>query len=135
MKTSTVGLVSAAILMVVAGVGFGIAQAGGGQPDNPAWTLQDQKAVEQYQDYFVGPYALVLQSATDLEYGPQEALGQDSSSSPYAEDRPVLSFGDELQLRNPTETGNLPTDSNADSSIPATEENTYRTGGEDFDGP
>jgi len=81
MKTSTVGLVSAAILMVVAVVGFGIAQAGGNQSDNPAWTLQDQEAVEQYQDYAVGP---------------------------YAEDRPVLSFGDEMQLRNPVETGAIP---------------------------
>ena len=81
MKTSTVGLVSAAILMVVAVVGFGIAQAGGNQSDNPAWTLQDQEAVEQYQDYAVGP---------------------------YAEDRPVLSFGDEMQLRNPVETGSIP---------------------------
>jgi hypothetical protein len=108
MKTSPVGLVSAAILMVVAGVGFGIAQAGGGPSDNPAWTLQDQEAVEQYQDYLVGP---------------------------YTEDRPVLSFGDEMQLRNPTDTGNLPTESNADSSIPETEENMHRTGGEDIDGP
>jgi hypothetical protein len=109
MKTSTVGLVSAAILMVAVGVGFGIAQAGGDQSDNPAWTLQDQEAVEQYQDYLVGSYALVLPSANDLDYRSQEAIGQDSSSSPYTEDRPVLSLGDEMQLRNPTETGNLPT--------------------------
>ena len=32
MKTSAVGIVSAAILMVVTGVGFGIAQAGGTLP-------------------------------------------------------------------------------------------------------
>jgi hypothetical protein len=81
MKTSIAGIVSAVVLMVLAGVGFGIAQAGGDQPDNPSWTLQDQEAVEQYQNFAVGP---------------------------YAEDRPVLSFGDEMQLRNPTETGGLP---------------------------
>lgn len=34
MKISMIGIVSAAILMVVAGVGFGIAQAGGDQLDN-----------------------------------------------------------------------------------------------------
>jgi hypothetical protein len=40
MKISTVGVVSAAILMVVVGVGFGIAQADGDQMDNRAWTLE-----------------------------------------------------------------------------------------------
>jgi hypothetical protein len=81
MKTSIAGIVSAVVLTVVAGIGFGIAQAGGDQPDNPAWTLQDQEAVQQYQDFAVGP---------------------------YTEDRPVLSFGEEMRLRNPTETGGLP---------------------------
>jgi len=32
MKTSAIGMVSAAILILVAGIGFGIAQAGGNQP-------------------------------------------------------------------------------------------------------
>lgn len=88
MKTSTVGLVLAANLMVVAGVGFGIAQAGGNHTDGPVLSFEDQ-----------------------------EALGQYSSSSPYTEDRPVLSFGDEMLLRNPTETGSLPDASNTDSSV------------------
>ncbi|HET7318304.1 MAG TPA: hypothetical protein VFK23_04110 [Nitrospirota bacterium] len=88
MKTSTVGLVLAVILMVVAGIGFGIAQAGGNHKDGPELSFEDQ-----------------------------EALGQGSSSSPYADDRPVLSFGDEMQLRNPTETGSLPDTSNTDSSV------------------
>jgi len=88
MKTSIVGIVSAAILMVVAGVSFGIAQAAGNHADGPVLSFEDQ-----------------------------EALGQDSSSSLYAEDRPILSFGDEMQLRNPTETGILPDASHADSSI------------------
>src|SRR5512143_212064 len=69
MKTSTVGLVLAAILMVVAGVGFGIAQAGGNDSDESALCCVDQ-----------------------------EALEQGTSSIPYTEDRPVLSFGDEMQL-------------------------------------
>ena len=88
MKTSTVGLVFAAILMVVAGVGFGVAQAGGNHTDGPVLSFYDQ-----------------------------EALGQDSSSSLFAEDRPVLGFGDEMQLRIPTETGSLPDASNTDSSV------------------
>ena len=88
MKVSTVGLVLGAILMVVAGVSFGIAQAGGNHMDGPVLSFDDQ-----------------------------EALGQDTSSSLYAEDRPVLSFGDEMQFRNPTETGSLPDASNTDSSV------------------
>jgi hypothetical protein len=105
MKTSTVGLVLAAILMAVAGVGFGFAQAGGNHSDGPVLSFEDQ-----------------------------EALGQGSSSIPYTEDRPVLSFGDEMQYRNPTETGSLPDKSNADSSIRETEGNMYREG-RDIDGP
>jgi len=59
MKTSTLGIVSAAILMVVAGVGFGIAQAGETYPagevmkqqspetaTSPANDMQPRKAVE-----------------------------------------------------------------------------------------
>jgi hypothetical protein len=88
MKTSVVGQMSAVILMVVVAVGFGIAQAGGKHSDAPVLSFEDQ-----------------------------EALAQGSSSSPYTEDRPVLSFGDEMQLRNPTETGSLPDGSNADASM------------------
>jgi len=42
MKTSAIGMVSAAILILVAGVGFGIAQAGGNQPYDPMLTFGDQ---------------------------------------------------------------------------------------------
>ena len=49
MKTSTVGLVSAAILMVVAGVGFGIAQAAGNQSYDPMLKFGDQD-VNPYVD-------------------------------------------------------------------------------------
>jgi len=54
MKTSTVGLVLAAFLMVPAGVGFGIAQAAGGQSDDQLWTLQDKELSEQFKDYLGG---------------------------------------------------------------------------------
>jgi len=40
MKVSTIGIVSAAILMVVAGVGFGIAQA---EENYPAGKVMEQK--------------------------------------------------------------------------------------------
>jgi hypothetical protein len=42
MKTSSIGIVSGAILMLVAGVGIGTAQAAGNQSDSPAWSIADQ---------------------------------------------------------------------------------------------
>ena len=69
MKTSAVGVVSAAILMVVVGVGFGIAQAGGTHSEQPV-----------------------------LSFGDMEALEQGSSSSPYVENRPVMAFDESLDL-------------------------------------
>jgi len=65
MKTSTVGTFSAAILMVVAGVGFGIAQAGGTHTERPVSGFENK-----------------------------EALDQGDSSSHYVESRPVLAFDD-----------------------------------------
>lgn len=104
MKISTVGLVSAAILMVVAGVGFGSAQAGETNP--------------------IGEF---------MEW---QTPDQGSSSSLYVEeDRPVLSFGDDMELRNPTETGSLPDESNADSSIIEIEGVSYYQVGENLYGP
>ena len=88
MKAPVVGVISAVILTVLAPVGFGIAQAGGTHSDAPVLSFEDQ-----------------------------EALGQGSPSTPYTENRPVLSFGDEMQLRNPTEAGNLPDGSDAEASI------------------
>lgn len=41
MKTFTIGIVSAAIMMVVAGVGFAIAQAGGTRTDRPVLSLEE----------------------------------------------------------------------------------------------
>ena len=64
MKTFTMGIVSTAILMVVAGVGFGIAQAAGNQSYDPMLSFGDQdvcpssdvgQAVEYCpEDYFAG---------------------------------------------------------------------------------
>jgi len=100
MKKSKVGIVAAAILMVVGGVGFGIAQAGGTHSEQPVLSVEDM-----------------------------EALDQSSSSSSYIESRPVSSFEDQeatqvaktpaedVQMNSPIETGSLPDKSNTDSSI------------------
>jgi hypothetical protein len=95
MKTSAFGVVSAAILMVVVGVGFGIAQAGGNHADGPVLSFEDQVAFEQSDSS--GPDARVLPSGIDLDYG---AVGN-------------LSL-DVEQARGPVETGSLPAEGNAD---------------------
>ena len=99
MKLSTVGIVAAAILLVVAGIGFGIAQAGGTHSEQPVLSFEEMEAIEQ-----------------------------GSSSSSVEESRPVLSFEDQestqaasspaedTQMQNPTETGSLPDEIQADSS-------------------
>jgi len=109
MKTSTVRIFSAAILLVVAGVGFGIAQASGTHTDRPVLSFEDQVA---------------------LEHG--------DSSSPYVESRPVLGFedpadgiqlatagqefvpednwsGTDWQARGPVETGAIPVTASEES--------------------
>ena len=53
MKTSTVGLFLTAILMVLASVGFGIAQAGGNQSYDPMLSFGDQD---------VNPYIVVAKA-------------------------------------------------------------------------
>jgi len=65
MKTYTVGIVAVAILLVVTGIGFGIAQAGGTHSEGPV-----------------------------LSFADVEALDQSRSSSSDVETRPVLSFED-----------------------------------------
>ena len=91
MKTSTVGIVAAAFLMVVAGVGFGIAQAGGDQLDNRAWTLE--KWISEY------PNDEVATSAADdiqLASAGKEFVPEDNWS------------GTDWQARGPVETGAIP---------------------------
>ena len=103
MKMSTVGFVLATILMVVAGVSFGIAQAGGNHTDGPVLSFEDQEALGQ-----------VSSSSPYVENRP--VLAFDESLGPYAESRPVLSFEDQevtqvatsWQPRGPVETGAIP---------------------------
>jgi len=91
MKTSTIGIVSAAFLMVVVGVGFGIAQAGGDLLDNRAWTLE--KWISEY------PNDEVAKSAAgdiQLSSANQEFVPEDNWS------------GTDWQTRGPVETGAIP---------------------------
>jgi hypothetical protein len=89
MKTYKVGILAAAILMVVAGVGFGIAQAAGTYADRPALSFEDQVALDQSDSS--SPHALELPSAIDVDYA---ADGNTSS--------------DVAQTRGPIETGTIP---------------------------
>jgi len=81
MKTSTMGIVSAAILMVVAGVGFGIAQAAGNQSYDPTLKFGDQD---------VNPYIDMdaWQAREALETGSLPA-GSDADSSKVATEEDV----------------------------------------------
>ena len=115
MKTSTVGLVLAAILMVLASVGFGIAQAGGNHTDGPVLSFEDQEALGQ------SDHVHVLPSAIDLDYAadgnPSSGVAQATGNQSYD---PMLSFGDQdvypssivAQAREAVEAGSLPADSN-----------------------
>jgi hypothetical protein len=92
MKTSTVGFVLAAILMVVAGVGFGIAQAGGNQEFVPEdnWSGTD------------------WQTGGPVEIGSLPAEGN-ADFDPFSR-----GVADVAQARGPVETGSMPAESNAE---------------------
>jgi hypothetical protein len=66
MKTYKVGILAVAILVVVTGIGFGIAQAGGTHSDRPVLSFEDQEALEQGSSSSL--YVLVLPSAIDVDY-------------------------------------------------------------------
>jgi len=87
MKTSTIGIVSVAVLMVVAGVGFGIAQAAGTHSEQPVLSFEDQEATQ------------VATSAADdiqLSSAGKEFVPEDNWS------------GTDWQTRGPVETGAIP---------------------------
>ncbi len=82
MKTSRAGIVSAAILIVMAGLGFGIAQAGGDQLDNRASTLE--KCITEYPNYEVA-----TSSADDIQLasGDQEFVPEYHCQALIADER------------------------------------------------
>ena len=87
MKTSSVGIVSAAVLMVVAGVGFGIAQAAGIHSEQPVLSFEDQEAAQA-----------ATSAADDIQLSSanQEFVPEDNWS------------GSDWQTRGPVETGAIP---------------------------
>jgi len=87
MKTSSVGIVSAAVLMVVAGVGFGIAQAAGIHSEQPVLSFEDQEAAQA-----------ATSAAGDIQLAStgQEFVPEDNWS------------GSDWQTRGPVETGAVP---------------------------
>ena len=89
MKTSTIGIVAAAYLMVLAGVGFGIAQAGGNNTDGSVLCCVDQEALVQSDSS--SPDVPALPSEIDLDYA--------------ADGNPTV---DVAQTRGPVETVAIP---------------------------
>ena len=87
MKTSTIGIVSAAVLMVVAGVGFGIAQAAGIHSEQPVLSFEDQEAAQA-----------ATSAADDIQLAStgQEFVPEENYS------------GTDWQMREPVETGAIP---------------------------
>jgi hypothetical protein len=117
MKTSARGIVAAAILMIVAGVGFGIAQAGEYPSDRPALTVHDQEALEQYKDFLAGPVETGnLPEATQTAQAPasdaiaENSEGQEIPQKPTSQQEMVPEgngSGNDWQVRGPIETGSL----------------------------
>ena len=91
MKMSNIGIVAVAILLVLTGIGFGIAQAGGDQLDNRAWTLE--KWISEYPNDEV---ATLAADDIQLSSAGQEFVPEDNWS------------GTDWQTRGPVETGAIP---------------------------
>jgi hypothetical protein len=120
MKTSTRGIVSAAILMVVAGVGFGIAQAAGNRSYDPMLSFGDQdvppssdmgQAIEQGR--FSDPYNVDLLVETGNLPEPSNVAGTNTIGEfmewPAGEFVPEGNYaGTDWQAREPVETGAVP---------------------------
>ena len=87
MKTSKVGIVAVAILLVVTGIGFGIAQAGGAHSEQPVLRIEDLEISQEATSPEVG---MQLTSAG------QEFVPEDNWS------------GTDWQPRGPVETGAIP---------------------------
>jgi len=87
MKTSMVGVVSAAILMILASVGFGIAQAAGTHYEQPVLSFEDQEATQVATS---APDDMKLMSAG------REFVPEDNWS------------GTDWQTRGPVDTGAIP---------------------------
>jgi len=104
MKTSMMGIVAAAILMVVAGVGFGIAQAGEYRSEQPIISLEGMEAME----------AVETGSLPACSYDKTLCFG-DNDVNPYIDVGQAVEFCPEdcftatdWQTRGAVETGAIP---------------------------
>ena len=99
MKTSTVGVVAVAILLVVTGIGVGTAQAGGTHSEQPVSSFEDMEAVEQgssSNSQEVPQWANSPAEEMQLSAAGQEFIPEDNWS------------GTDWQTRGPVETGAIP---------------------------
>jgi hypothetical protein len=101
MKTTMLGIVSAAILMVVAGIGFGIAQAAETHADRPVLDFEDQGTLEQ--GISSNSY---LESRPVLDFGDQELIQVAKSPQEFIPEGNWS--GTDWQARVPVETGAIP---------------------------
>jgi hypothetical protein len=99
MKTSNVWIVAVAILMVVTGIGFGIAQAGGNHSEQPVLSFEDMEAQEHGSS-----------SSSYMETASQEFVPEDNWSGTDWQTRGAIETGaiEDTQMQNPIETGSLP---------------------------
>lgn len=106
MRTSTVGRVAVSIMLLVTGLGFGIAQAGGTD-----WHVEVLDSSSGYQQEG-RPVTIFHLSFPESKKPSQEA------KSP----------SEDMQLENPIETGSLPSEKDADTSTFDTSGLLYRGG-------
>lgn len=90
MRSGKISALSAAILLIAAGIGLGIAQAEGTHGDRPVSGLEDQEALEGGS-----PLCPYEESRPVLSFEEQENLSTESEAAGSGENRPVLSFEDE----------------------------------------
>jgi len=103
MKTSTVVTVMAIFLMLIAGVGFGIAQAGGTHTDSSAYGLADQDSLQVVN----APEEDMDEQPIFIANAPEEDMDEPPTLVANAP-------GEGMELQEPIGVGTLPSGSNMD---------------------
>ena len=118
MKTSTVVTVMAIFLMLIAGVGFGIAQAGGTHTDSSAYGLADQDSLQVVnapeEDMDEQPIFIANAPEEDMDEPPifiANAPEEDMDEPPTFV---ANALGEDMELQEPIGVGTLPSGSNMD---------------------
>jgi hypothetical protein len=109
MKTSTFGLVSAAILMVLAGVGFGIAQAGDTHTTGEFMEWQTLEASGGSQTAAAGSHTIgefMEWQSSQAAISPTEDMQLASAGQEFVPEDNWS--GTDWQTRGPVETGAIP---------------------------